>query len=150
MTDHIQLCQTLWVCSFLPGSCKSLQICGWWQARRSHGSSSRKTYISQCRSPRVTSQELLTSQNYNSPNWHYSDQWKLSTSQPCFLLCWLLMERWRSLFLSAVPAQTPLLLPCGIRWASSRMRLWGFLVPSSCLSSHLPILSYWGKPCVQL
>lgn len=76
MTDHIQLCQTLWVCSFLPGSCKSLQICGWWQAKRSHGSSGWKIYISHCRSPRVISQESSTLQNYNSPNWCYSNQWK--------------------------------------------------------------------------
>lgn len=75
MTDHIQQCQTLWVCSFLPGSCMSLQIYGWWQAKRSHGSSSRKNYISQCRSPRAASQELSTSQNYSRPNWH-SNQWK--------------------------------------------------------------------------
>lgn len=152
MTDHIQLSQTLWVCSFLPGSCASLQIYGWWQAKRSHGRSSWKVYISQHRSPRVASQELSTSLNYNSPNWYYSNQWKSQHSTTRSFLLLAPNGKLKTFSIS-------LCCSCTHSTATALWHLVSFFQDETeRLSSSVLLLvlthshqaSYWGKPCVYL
>lgn len=75
---------------------------------------------------------------------------KVTTPQQCFPLCWLLMESWRlPVFLSAAPAQTPLLLWHRVSFLQDEtVRL-----PSSVLQPALTPCqqaSYRRKLCVYL